>query len=322
MARFLLLPQASAIAAHAKGTRMRVTNSMATRNAIASIAAAREKMDAAQVQLSSGKRFQAASEDPVAAMGVMQNDAQLRALDQYQRNVGTAAQRATLEEGALDQLTTLLTRAREIAVSQATDTASATTRQAAGAEVNQLLAQAVQLANTKSGNDYLFGGNTPGTAPFTVDTSTPAYSFATAIPAPSGPRRIEIGAGQTIIAGHDGTQVFGSAGGGPLKALQDLAAALQIGTTSAVAATMGSLVTEMSNTQNLIGETGARADQLQITESNLAALKNQLTAFNSDLQDVDMEAVITELTGRQTAYQAALAATSRMTSLSLTDYLR
>lgn len=301
---------------------MRITNNRATQNAIASIAAARERMDIAQVKLTSGRKVQSASEDPAAATSVMQNDAQLRAIDQYQRNVGAASQRLGLEEGALDQLTALLVRAREITVSEATDTASPASRQAAGAEVNQLLAQAVQLANTKRGDEYLFGGATSSTTPYAVSAGTAAYTFTVANPAPTGPRQIEIGAGTLITSNHDGTQVFGTVAGGPLKALQDLAAALQTGTTAAVSNLMPTFVTEIANVQTLLGETGARAGQLEITDSNLTALKNQIVAFNSDLQDVDMEAVITELAGRQTAYQAAMAATARMSSLSLSDYLR
>jgi flagellar hook-associated protein 3 FlgL len=301
---------------------MRVTNNMATRNAVAAIAAARDRMDAAQVQLTSGLKYQTASDDPSTATAVMQNDSQLRAIEQYQRNVGLAQQRASLEEGVLDQLTNLLSRAREIAIAQAGDTASPASRAAAGAEVNQLLAQAVQIANTKIGDEYLFGGATSATMPFTLDTSTPAYTAAPATPAPTGPRQVEVGTGQLVTANHDGTEVFGTAAGGALKALQDLGAALQTGTGSAVSALIPSFVDEIAHVQTLIGETGARANRLQVADSNLTALKQQLTVFNSNLQDVDLEAVITELTGRQTAYQAAMAATARVLSLSLADYLR
>ncbi|MHB1310473.1 MAG: flagellar hook-associated protein FlgL [Gemmatimonadaceae bacterium] len=301
---------------------MRVTSNMATQNAIASIAAARERMDTAQVQLTTGHRVQSASEDPSAASVVMQNDSQLRAITQYQRNVGNAKQRANLEEGALDQLTSLLNRAREITISQAGDTASPATRQAAGAEVNQLLAQAVQLADTKIGDEYLFGGNTSGTPPFSVDASTAVYSFSVAATAPAGARQVEIGAGQLLTANHDGTQVFGTTSGGALKALQDLSAALQTGSGAAVSGLIPTFVSEVANVQTLIGVTGARANQMDITAANLTALTNQLITFNSNLQDVDMEAAITELTGRQTAYQAAMAVTARLSGLSLADYLR
>jgi len=37
---------------------------------------------------------------------------------------------------------------------------------------------------------------------------------------------------------------------------------------------------------------------------------------------VDMEEAITEMVARQTAYQAAMQASSRVMGLSLTDYLR
>ncbi len=301
---------------------MRITNSMATQRAIAEFATARQQMEAAQTRVTSGKQFQTAGENPLGTMGVMQNTAQMRAIDQYQRNIGAASQRSSMEEGALDEMTSLLTRARELAISQSTDTASAATRQAAGAEVNQLLAHAVQLANTRSGDEYLFGGDYPGTAPFTLDTTAPAYTFSAATPAPSGPRRMEIGAGQLIVANHDGTQVFGTAAMGPLKALQDLAAAMQTGTTAAVAATLPTFVTETAKVQTLLAETGARANRLDMTQANLTALKNQLTTFNSNIQDIDIETAVTELTGRQVAYQAAMASTTRMMSMTLTDYLR
>ncbi|MFI5309588.1 MAG: flagellar hook-associated protein FlgL [Gemmatimonadales bacterium] len=300
---------------------MRITNNMATQLAIASTTVAREQLDATQTKMSTGHKWQVASEDPTAAANVMQNDAQLRSLTQYQRNVDAANRRVSLQEGALGQLTDLLTRAKELAVSQATSTASATTRQAAGAEVNQLLAQAVQLANTKDGNEYVFGGDASTTTPFSVDTSGAAYTFTVAAVPPTGTRQVDIASGQRITTNLDGTTVFGTAATGPLKVLQDLASALQGGTQPAVTATLDSLDTEMGNAQNLTGETGAIANRLQITSSNITALTNQLTSSNSDLQDVDLASTMTELAGRQTAYQAAMAATARVMNLSLTSYL-
>jgi flagellar hook-associated protein 3 FlgL len=47
-----------------------------------------------------------------------------------------------------------------------------------------------------------------------------------------------------------------------------------------------------------------------------------LTTFRSDLQEVDLEAAMTQLVTRQTAYQSAMLATSKVLSLSLADYLR
>ena len=62
--------------------------------------------------------------------------------------------------------------------------------------------------------------------------------------------------------------------------------------------------------------------QLDVATSNLDALDTSLRSFKSQLQDADIEKAVSELVGRQTAYQAAMLATSRVMSLNLADYLR
>ena len=124
---------------------MRVTNFSTSDSAVLNLSALRSQVDAAQQQISSGKRFTEASADAAATHGVMQNQSQLRAVTQYQRNVQLATSRATLEESALNQLGDILTRARELGIAQATSTANEATRSAAGAEIGQLLERQVEL---------------------------------------------------------------------------------------------------------------------------------------------------------------------------------
>ena len=299
---------------------MRITNNMATQLAVAQFDVARTQMNNAQQKVSTGKRFTNASDDPTAATSVMANSGALRALDQYKRNIDTANRRLSFEETSVNSLNSILTRAKELAISQATDTATPDTRKAALAEANQLLAQAVSLANTQDGGEFLFGGTTSSTAPFTIDTTGAAYSFTAS--GGTGTRQVEIGAGQRASTAHDGTQVFGTTSAGALKSLQDLASALNTGTTAAVAASESGLDAALNSTQAIVGEVGARQNQMEIATSNITAFSQNLVALNSNLQDVDLEAAVTELVGRQTAYQAAMSATSRVMNLNLTDYLR
>ncbi len=299
---------------------MRITNNMASRLAVAQFDIARQKLDDAQVRVTTGRRFATASEDPTAALSIMANDGALRALDQYKRNIGAGKRRLSFEESAVDQLSTLLERAKELALSQATDTASQQTRQAVKAEVNQLLQQAVALANTQDGSEYLFGGTLSGTPPYEVTTAGSVYQFTAS--GGSGDRQIEIAAGQRANTAHDGTQVFGTATSGALKSLQDLATALDSGTRAAVAASIDAIDTSIGITEKNIGEIGARQNQMQIAEANISAFSQNLTVVNSDLQDVEMETAMVELISLQTAYQAAMSATSRVMSLNRADYLR
>jgi flagellar hook-associated protein 3 FlgL len=78
----------------------------------------------------------------------------------------------------------------------------------------------------------------------------------------------------------------------------------------------------LDSLQTLIGETGANEQQLTTTTQNLAALKTNVTTFQTDLQGVDIEQAMTELTTRQTAYQAAMLAMSKVSDLTLTNYLK
>jgi flagellar hook-associated protein 3 len=204
---------------------MRITNNMATQLAVQAFGVARQKMDDAQRKVTTGKSFTQASEDPTGATSVMANAGALRALDQYKRNIGVANRRLSMEETAVSQLNDLLTRAKELAMSQGTDTSSVQTRQTALVEVNQLLQQAVGLGNTQDATAFIFGGTKSDTPPFTLDTTGPVYTFTAS--GGTGSIQVEIAAGQRASTSHDGTQVFGTPAAGALKALQDLAAAIR-----------------------------------------------------------------------------------------------
>ncbi|MCC7195154.1 MAG: flagellar hook-associated protein FlgL [Gemmatimonadaceae bacterium] len=301
---------------------MRITDNQVASHTLESFSTARGRMDAAQLRVTTGHRFDKASEDPVAAGSLIKLASQSRAVTQYQRNIGAATSRLNLEQGSLDQLTDLLTRAKELGVAGGTDTVNDAGRKAMAAEVGQLLAQAVQIANTKSGGEYIYGGDRSTTVPYSIDTSGPVVQFSVAAPAPSGTRSVEIGASQTVTAGSDGTRIFGTSSSGMLAALQSLAAALESGGRGQVAAALPGIDQALSGAQAMTAETGARINALDVASNNLQALATQYAASASDLQDVNMEEALSDLVNRQTAYQAALAATSRILNTSLTDYLR
>ena len=91
---------------------------------------------------------------------------------------------------------------------------------------------------------------------------------------------------------------------------------------TAIQTSAGSIDTAFDNLQVLIGENGARVNQLDVTSANLAAFSINLKTLKSDVEEVDIEQAVTELVSRQTAYQAAMLATSRVMGLTLADYLR
>ena len=301
---------------------MRITSNMITRSQMNELAANMAALDRAQAQVTTGHRLQQASDDPTAATRIMASSTSLRALDQYKSNVQRASSRVDLEDSVLQQISDIVTRAKEVGLQQGSDTASAQTRKIAGAEVDQLFKQIVSLGNTKFGNEYLFGGEQSQTTPFTTTGSGATLDYSSTNP--TGTRTIQIGDGQTMQIANDGSQLL--LGTGVLDAVKQLAQALDptspsYGTTS-IGNALSSLDGAFDSLQSVVGDVGAKSKQLDMAKENIDAYKTNLTTFKSNLEDVDVEKAVTELTSRQMAYQAAMLSTTKVMSLTLTDYLR
>lgn len=275
-----------------------------------------------QTQATTGKRLQAASDDPTAAVQIMASQSSLAALDQYRTNVQRASSRVGLEDGVLQQMGDLLSRVKELGISQATSTASDQTRAFANTEVQQLFKEIVSLGNTKFANEYLFGGEQSQTAPFAATGAGPTLDYTAT--ASQGSRAVAIGDGQTMSIAHDGKQLLLDSG--VLDAVRQLSRALDPTSPTYGQAGIGTAVANVDSAfnavQSLVGDVGAKGKQLDNAQSNLEAYKTNLTTFSSNLSDIDVEQAVTELTNRQVAYQAAMLATNKVMSLNLTDYLR
>jgi flagellar hook-associated protein 3 FlgL len=283
-------------------------------NATLSLQMNLQQMAQAQTQVSTGQKYSSFADDPRAQSSVMQTSSALNALDQYQRNIIDATARANMEDSVLQQLTDTVTRASSIATQQGTSTSNAANRLAAKQEVDNLLNFATSLGNTQYQGTYLFGGDNVTSAP--VTSSPPFYDVA----APSGTHTTEISTGQLFKSNHNAKELLLDTG--TLQALKDLSTALGNNDVAGIGTALKSLNSSQAGIQSLVGDLGARENQLQVTGANITALQANLNTFKSNLSNVDQEKAITDLVTRQTAYQSAMLATSRVLGMTLTDYLK
>lgn len=297
---------------------MRITNNIIQRDSLASIQRNLRQMGLVQQRVSSGLRLLHASDDPNAASTSMRTRSELRALDQYRRGIQIATSRATSEETALDQLGNTLIRARELAIAYGSDTADASARQVGKAEIDQLLHLAVSLGNTRHDDGYLFGGAKATERPYSVVDNAGVLDFTTT--SPTGELLIEVSPSMRVASSRGGAEVFEDTGA--LAALRDLGIALGNNDAEGIRAAGEKLDQAFRGVQNLIGDVGARTNLLEVTAANLDALEINLQTLKSETEEVDIERAITELMSRQTTFQAAMLATSRVMGLTLADYLR
>lgn len=303
---------------------MRVTNQIMMRSSVSRLQLNLQAMDRVRDEVSTGRRIRTMSDDPTAASEVVRVGSSMRAIEQFRRNIRIAEGRANAEENVLNSLSNLVSRGIELAVQGASSTGSAQTRAIAKAEVDQLLAAAVDLGNTRFGGEFLFGGTRSNERPFGVPAG-PTDPFSRLVDGngdpvnPSGSLQVEVADGRYITPNHNGTEVFLDTNA--LQALRDLSTALGNNDVAAINTSLTTLQDAFDSVQTLIGTQGSRTAELLESGDSLDALQLSLEAFRSDLRDVEIEKAMVELVGRQTLYQAAMAATTRVLGLSLADYL-
>lgn len=302
---------------------MRISNQTITRNSQNRLQTNLQAIDRLNEDISSGIRIRKMSDDPNAGRQIVQTGSSIRAITQFRRNIDIGRARANTEEIAFNQLTNNLSRAMELSVSQGSSTANAQTRLMAKAEVDQLLQQSVSLGNMRFGEDFLFGGTRAGEQPFRMPP-TLADGFSNLVNGsgsvdPSGNVVLEIGDGQFLTPNHNGTDAFLSTDA--LEALRALSTALGNNDAVAIQASNDRLGVAHGKVQTLFGTTGSRSNELDDARDRLNRLEQSLLVFRADLRDTEVDKTIAELVGKQTLYQAAMSATSRILGLSLANYL-
>jgi flagellar hook-associated protein 3 FlgL len=295
---------------------------MVATQVLGNITSSLARLAKSQEQLSSTKRINRASDDPLGSGIVMRLVATKEGLNSFQR-AGQAAQ-DSLQGAAtqLERVTELLQQAREIAVEGSSDAASGA-RGPLAEQVNQLLEDVLSEANTRFKERYVFGGMHTATTPFTATRN--ANGQITAVTAnPLGIDGIvnaEVASGCLVPTNLPGSQPFTSSVN-LFSTLVGLRDALAAENTTGVAATLQGLddgLTQVNTASGVIGVAVRRLDAIQArNQEDLTRIE----ALRSKVQDADIPAVYVELQKLQNAFNASLAAGAKAMQSSLMDYLQ
>ena len=185
---------------------MRVSTSQGQQVAINAMLEQQEKLSKTQKQVATGKRIFKPSEDPIGAARVVDLKVNLQTIEQYQKNIDAARSRLGIEESILGNTTDILQRVRELAVAANNATQTNETRKFISEEVDQLLEEILDMANTTDGSGgYLFSGSKTNFRPF-VTNEKGEYTYQ----GDDTQRNIQIGTKRIIKTSDSGTFVFRS----------------------------------------------------------------------------------------------------------------
>jgi len=182
---------------------VRLSTAAIHRTSIDAILQQQTRLARTQTQVTSGKRFQNSSEDPIAATRAAALDRTVADNAQFDRNSNIIESRLNYEEQSLADTTLLLQQARDLALQGANSTLGQGERNMLVTELKQLRGELIDIANRDDGNgEYLFAGTSTGTRPFAAGTTGVNYV------GDQTTRFIRVSGSQAIADGHPGTEVF------------------------------------------------------------------------------------------------------------------
>ena len=288
---------------------MRVTTKMLHDDAMRNLQANASRMSLAQERVTTGRRLNRPSDDPGQTWSALKLRDAISELDQYVRNIDGADRTMSASEAALGSAGDMVQRARELAVQGANGTLSASDRQAIAKEVDQLIDGLVSLAQAKSGGSYLFSGFQTSTAPYA--SATGAYQ------GDSGAIMMRTGPAATVKTNVTADVAFAPA----LAALVALSGQLTAGT-QVSGATIAAVDTGLDALVAARADIGARQNSLAEARSYIDDGIFTSTKMLSELEDADMPEAITDLTQRESMYEAALQVNARILQTTMLDVLR
>ncbi|MBI3097657.1 MAG: flagellar hook-associated protein FlgL [Planctomycetes bacterium] len=157
-------------------TFSRVTGTLSRTSAIGSITRSQAAIQLLQEQLSTGKRINRPSDDPIGSNRILDFTRQIARNTQFSLNVETLQHRLELTDGALGEITDHANRAEVLLLQEVGDSATAQTRRLAANEVNNLLEQAVSQANSQIEDRFIFGGSRTTVRPFEILAGAVLYN--------------------------------------------------------------------------------------------------------------------------------------------------
>jgi len=237
-------------------------------------------------KLSSGMRINRSGDD-AAGLAISEGlKSDIRALGQASRNAADGISLVQTAEGALDEVSNILLRLRELAEQAATETLGDTERGYLNDEYQELLTEIDRISATAEFNGIRLLDGTAGTLDVQVGIGTDVATSAVSIVL-SNPMN-------TTFLGLAGTD-FGAPGSGG-----DVARAL-----------IDDIELASSQVSTTRAAFGAAQNRLETTIRNIGMTAENLSAANSRIRDVDVALETSTMTSLQILQQAGVSVLSQ-----------
>ncbi|CCZ49847.1 TPA: flagellar hook-associated protein 3 [Candidatus Gastranaerophilales bacterium HUM_13] len=340
-------------------------------------------------QLASGSKVNNITDNPIAAVNILNTNRQLGQIDIFSKNVEMAMTELSTLDDLMDLATGYLSTAWDKAVQANNQTYGKSSLEALKVEIDEITKTMVDLANTEYNDNYIFGGTNTKILPYEQAENGDIIYNGTPYDNKDYIRQTEVADGVFEVINTTGDKVFGyyksavepgngvytDANGkrviestdagtgqkvykyengveytGDVADLTDGAEEEAVGVMGALRKLSNSLGTvvegleagddamvqegyaEMNSTLDMFSDSlntitteqtkfGGVYNRMEMSTSTLETNGDNLTAYLSQIKDIDITTAITEWMQAQYAYQASLQVTSASMGMSLLNYM-
>lgn len=308
------------------------------------------KVEDLQLKGATLKRVAKPSDDPVGNVELLSIRSQNIDADQYMRNLNFAQTQLSYTENVLEEMTDLLSKAKELAIGQASSIYSPEIRQGVSKEIHQIRQQMLSLANKRMGNRYIFAGQKILTRPFDQDGKYAGDTnkinieinkdvfvpinlngkelfFSSEKKAPQKsdidlkPPQIEISPEIAVMRQPASTEPE-SASASIFDELRALENALVTDNPQIIQGLLERVDTSMERIIAFRTQIGALTNTISNSENNIEKTKLLNEAHKSKIEDADVTELFGDLQKEQNILKATYNASSKLMNTSLMDFLK
>jgi flagellin len=266
-----------------------INTNIASINAQRNLGRTEDELNSSLAKLSSGLRITAAKDDAAGLAISEKLRAQIRGMSQAERNANDGISLVQTAEGALDQVSNILIRMRELTVQAATGTLGDEERIYLDSEYEKLTDEIDRIASvTEFNGQRLLNGATSTGISFQVGLSADIMD------------RISVSIMNTFASAlGSGTFINGQT----------------LSTVTGARNAMGVIDAAIQDVSGTRGDLGAAQNRLSTTVKNLATQRENLSAANSRIRDVDVAAETVNMTRSQILMQAGVSVLAQANQL-------
>lgn len=304
---------------------LRVTSNMMSSQLMLNLNRNASRMNETQLQMSTGRKLNKPSDDPVGITYSLRYRGELSSNEQYQKNVDSAVSWLDFSDSTMNQAGEVLNRLKSLVVQASSETNDQSGLDSINQEVIQLKQQLVDIANSKLNGKYVFNGQQYDKMPYdfptnpdgSVDTTT-----APTITTDQGAVEYLVGANVKIGINVTGNDVFGSGNDNVFAMMDRISQALKDGKHDDVSAELTSIESSANRLLSMRAEVGAKTNRIELMENRLGDLELNLTDLQSKTEDADYGELIVRSKIQENIYNASLSAGSKIIQPTLMDFLR